>query len=175
MLRNLWINSQRKFSSALSFSSLINIEQKTQLVERLLAAKLRSGLTFTEIAKKCNLTNAYTAQLFLNQAQLKPETAQKLKSIVSGIREEDLLLMQAAPNRHYDPLVTQDPTVYRLQEAILHYGQGMKAIINEEFGDGIMSSIDMRMKIEKRKGSAGEDRVVITLDGKFLSHIEQID
>lgn len=127
MIRNLFFNSHRNFCSAKSsFSNLINIEQKTELIQRLLGAKLRSGLTFTEIAKKCNLTNAYVAQLFFNQAQLKPETALKLKTVVPGIRDEDFLLMQAAPNRRYDPLMTQDATVYRLQEAMLHYGQGIK-------------------------------------------------
>lgn len=50
---------------------------------------------------------------------------------------------------------------------------GIKAIVNEKFGDGIMSAIDMYATVEKVKGSQGEDRVLVTLNGKFLPHVEQ--
>ncbi len=48
----------------------------------------------------------------------------------------------------------------------MHYGEAIKAIMNEELGDGIMSAIDMFATIDKIKGKAGEDRIVITLNGK---------
>lgn len=54
-----------------------------------------------------------------------------------------------------------------------HYGEGIKAIINEKKGDGIMSAIDIFMDVDIIKGKGGEDRVVITMNGKFLPHIEQ--
>ena len=62
--------------------------------------------------------------------------------------------------------------MYRLNEAVMHYGEGVKAIVNEEFGDGIMSAIDMYVRVEKVVGMAGEERVVITFNGKFLPHVE---
>ena len=31
----------------------------------------------------------------------------------------------------------------RMTEAVTHYGESIKAIMNEELGDGIMSAIDM--------------------------------
>ena len=47
--------------------------------------------------------------------------------------------MQLAPMRSFDPAILQEPHIYRLSEAVMHYGEGLKAIINEQFGDGIMS------------------------------------
>ncbi len=47
-------------------------------------------------------------------------------------------------------------------------------MIDEKFGDGIMSAIDMYASVSERRGITGERRVVVTLDGKFLPHIEQV-
>ena len=33
--------------------------------------------------------------------------------------------------------------MHRMTEAVTHYGESIKAIMNEELGDGIMSAIDM--------------------------------
>jgi len=60
------------------------------------------------------VTNVYAAQLFVNQAQLKPTTAEKLKSICPGISDADLKLMQKSPMRSFDPAIMQDPLIYRL-------------------------------------------------------------
>mmetsp|Transcript_6436 Transcript_6436/g.14118 ORF Transcript_6436/g.14118 Transcript_6436/m.14118 type:complete len:176 (+) Transcript_6436:51-578(+) len=148
-------------------------DKKGELVARLLAAKESSGLTFDEIADKLGLTNVYTAQLFYNQAQLKKDTAATLQKVVPGISAADLDAMQRAPMRSFDPNIIQEPLVYRLNEAVMHYGDALKAITNEQFGDGIMSAIDFYMNVDKIKGKQGEDRVVITFNGKFLPHVEQ--
>ena len=98
------------------------------------AAKTASKLTFDEIAKGLGLTNSYVAQLFVGQANLKPATAEKLKKLVPGITAADLELMQEPPMRSFDPALQQDPFVYRLIEAVQHYGRGLKLIANEKFG-----------------------------------------
>lgn len=74
------------------------------------------------------------AQLFVGQANLKPATAEKLKKLVPGISAADLELMQQPPIRSFDPALQQDPFVYRLIEAVQHYGRGLKLIANEKFG-----------------------------------------
>jgi cyanate lyase len=140
---------------------------------RLLEAKEASGLSFGEISSKLGLTNTYTAQLFYNQAQLKTGTAEHLARLIPGISPEDLALMKRAPMRSFDETILQEPLIYRLNEAVNHYGDSLKAIINEEFGDGIMSAIDFYMTVKKVAGMSGEDRVVITFNGKFLPHVEQ--
>jgi len=148
-------------------------DKKEALVERLLDAKHSSGLSFNQIADGLQMTNAYVAQLFMNQAQLKPATATALKKLVPGIADADLLAMQKIPMRSFDPSIMQEPLIYRLVEMMQHYGMGLKHMINEEFGEGIMSAIDLFVEVKKIKGKLGEDRIVLIMNGKFLPHIEQ--
>ncbi|PRW33314.1 cyanate hydratase [Chlorella sorokiniana] len=148
-------------------------DQKVAFVDQLLAAKAASGKSFDDIAAECGWTNAYTAQLFFNQAQLKPGSAGKLKKAVPQLSDEAIAVMQHAPMRGWDPELAQEPHVYRMLEAVHHYGEALKAIINEQFGDGIMSAIDFYCTVDKIKGKHGEDRAVITFNGKFLPHVEQ--
>ncbi|KAL4440026.1 hypothetical protein ABPG75_003027 [Micractinium tetrahymenae] len=148
-------------------------DAKVAFVDQLLEAKAASGKSFDDIAAECGWTNAYTAQLLFNQAQLKPESAGKLKTAVPQISDEALAVMQQAPMRGWDPELHQEPHVYRMLEAVSHYGEALKAIINEKFGDGIMSAIDFYCTVDKVQGKQGENRVVITFNGKFLPHVEQ--
>ena len=144
------------------------------LADRLLSAKEKSGKTFDQIADELGFTNTYTTQLLLGQAQLKPETLPKLKKAVPGISAADLETLQKAPFRGWDPEILKEPNVYRTYEAITHYGNAIKLLINEKFGDGIMSAIDFYMTVGGTVGKMGEKRVVITFNGKFLPFIEQV-
>ena len=110
----------------------------------------------------------------LGQAQLKPETLPKLKKAVPGISAADLETISKAPFRGWDPEILKEPNVYRTYEAITHYGNAIKLLINEKFGDGIMSAIDFYMTVGGTVGKMGEKRVVITFNGKFLPFIEQV-
>lgn len=148
-------------------------QAKKDLVRQLLEIKQTSGKTYTEIAKEVGLTNLYTAQLFQNQAELKEATAPLLQKAVPGLTDDLIARMKVSPLRQFDPQLIQDPLVYRLYEAVMHYGESIKAIGNEEFGDGIMSAIDMFASVEDVEGKQGEKRLVLTLNGKWLPHIEQ--
>ena len=66
-------------------------------------------------------------------------------------------------------MIPQDPVIYRLYEIVGVYGDTIKEIIHEKFGDGIMSAIDFSMDIQKEENPKG-DRVVVTLNGKFLPY-----
>ncbi|XP_024522171.1 cyanate hydratase-like [Selaginella moellendorffii] len=123
---------------------------KRALVEQLLEAKSRSGKTLTMIAAETGLTNAYVGQLFHRQAQLHPEQVSPLRNAVPGLSDELLEKMRAPPLRSYEPTLIQDPTVYR------------------------MSAVGFFCEVNKIRGKEGEDRVQITLNGKFLPHIVQI-
>lgn len=61
----------------------------------------------------------------------------------------------------------------RLTEAVHHNGEAIKGIVNEQLGDGIVSAIDFFCTVKAIKGKNGEDRVVISMNGKFLPFIEQ--
>lgn len=148
-------------------------QDKPLLVKRLLQAKSSSDKTFTQIASLTGLTNAYVAQLFHRQAPLPPSLVEPLRSAVPELSDDLLQAMQVIPYRCHDPNLMQDPTIYRLHEATSQYGESIKAIINEEFGDGIMSAIGFYCTVEKVKGKDGEDRVAIVFNGKYLPHTVQ--
>lgn len=143
-------------------------------VERVLAAKAASGLTYDELSQKLGVTNAYAAQLLLGQARLTPDTAVKLQQAVPEIGEDDLRAMvEDYPLRSFDSDIIKEPHVYRMYEAITHYGLAIKSVINEQCGDGIMSAIDFYCDVGTTTGKHGEKRVVITFNGKYLPFIEQ--
>ncbi len=147
--------------------------EKKDVVVRLLAARTASGKTYDELAEGLGLCNVYVAQLFRRQAQLKKTTEDKLTKLVPGLSEDLLKEMRKCPMRSHDPAVIQEPHIYRMTEVCVHYGESILEIMNEKFGDGIMSAIDFKLTVDKTKGSQGEDRVLMTWNGKFLPHIEQ--
>ncbi|KAK8684643.1 hypothetical protein V6N13_040659 [Hibiscus sabdariffa] len=148
-------------------------QSKANISSRLQIIKQKSGKSYSKIAEETGLTNVYVAQLLKRQAQLKPEAAPKLRAALPDLPEELLHEMMKPPSRSYDPNLIQEPTVYRLNEAVMHFGEGIKEIVNEDFGDGIMSAIDFYCSVDKVKGVDGKDRVVVTFDGKYLPYTEQ--
>jgi cyanate lyase len=102
--------------------------------ERVLAAKALAGKTFDQLAAELGTTNTYAAQLVLGQAQLRPETAKKLRSALPSLEERDVAAMRLVPDRRFDPSILQEPLVYRLHEAVTHYGQAIKMNVNEQCG-----------------------------------------
>ena len=63
----------------------------------------------------------------------------------------------------------EHPTIYRFYEVVQVYGGAIKELIHEQFGDGIMSAISFSVDVQKKRHPSG-DRVVVTLDGKFLPY-----
>jgi len=147
--------------------------EKKDVVAKLLAAKEASGKTYDEIADPLGYCNVYVAQLFQRQAQLKPGAEAEIRKLVPGLTDELIAEMRKCPMRSFDPAVIQEPNIYRMTEVCLHYGIGIKDVMNAIFGDGIMSAIDFKLTVKKVVGDKGEDRMVVTMNGKFLPHIEQ--
>ena len=67
------------------------------------------------------------------------------------------------------PAVPVDPVIYRLYSVVQQCGTTIKALLQEMFGHGIMSAVNFEMDVQKRESPNGK-RVVVTLDGKFLSY-----
>jgi cyanate lyase len=86
-----------------------------------------------------------------------------------GLPAEVSAALQEFPHKSFDKLVPTDPVIYRLYEIVGVYGETIKQIIHEKFGDGIMSAIDFSMHIEKVPDPKG-DRVKVTMNGKFLPY-----
>jgi cyanate lyase len=97
------------------------------------------------------------------------ETAQKTADLL-GLTAAEADLLAAIPYRGSLPTaVPTDPLIYRFYELVSVYGTTWKELIQEEFGDGIMSAIDYDMTLERQPDQKG-DRVKIVMSGKFLSY-----
>lgn len=107
----------------------------------------------------------------LGQHPMTAEEAEKVLTIVGiGHHDEYISLMQEIPCRANPSVLHQnDPTIKRLQEVVDVYGPSIKAITHEICGDGIISAIDCTIDVNKKEDPKG-DRVVITIDGKFLKY-----
>jgi cyanate lyase len=165
---------QPQFFQTKQFKMTSVQDKKSNLIERLCDAKAASGKTYDQLSIILGLTNAFVAQLFTVQAQLSPRAAALLKVAVPGISPNDLATMQKCPVRSFEPALMQDPLVYRLVEAMQMYGLGLSHLVTEKKGDGIISAIDMFVTLDMVKGKAGEDRFALTVNGKFLPHLEQM-
>uniref|UniRef100_A0A0G4H4V6 Cyanate lyase C-terminal domain-containing protein n=1 Tax=Chromera velia CCMP2878 TaxID=1169474 RepID=A0A0G4H4V6_9ALVE len=156
-----------------SVSSLYSRVDKEPILAEIQRRREERGLSIDAVAVELGFTNVYTAQILMLQAPLPERMKETLKGLL-GLDEETLSEMGRIPHRRYDEDVLQEPTIYRVHEALMHYADSIKLLINEKCGDGIMSAIDFNFEIEKIKGSKGEDRVKLVMDGKFLPFTEQV-
>lgn len=132
------------------------------------AARRESGLTWEEIAGKAGLSAVFVTSACLGMNSLKPEAAAAVADAL-GLSEDIALALQEFPNKHWDQVIPTDPVIYRWYEIVGVYGETIKELIHEKFGDGIMSAIDFSMDIEREENPAG-DRVRVTMSGKFLPY-----
>jgi cyanate lyase len=135
---------------------------------KLLEAKKAKGLTFTDLEQAIGRDEVWLAALFYRQASASADEASKLLQIL-GLSEDLLPELTSHPVKGLGPVVPTDPLIYRFYEIMQIYGMPMKDIIQEKFGDGIMSAIDFTLDIEKEEDPKG-DRVKVTMNGKFLPY-----
>lgn len=137
--------------------------------ERVIAAKAESGLSFEEIGKEVGSHEVWVASALLGQNTMSAEQATKAGDLLGLDAETVAALQRDASRGSLGQAVPTDPLIYRFYEIVQVYGTTLKAVIEERFGSGIMSAIDFSMDIDRREDPKG-DRVVITLDGKFLPY-----
>lgn len=142
--------------------------KKIEMTEEILAAKKSSGLSWEEIAEKVSLGSVFVTSACLGMNSLKKEPAEKLCEAL-GLSTEVAEALQVFPTKTWDQTIPTDPLIYRLYEVVGVYGDTLKEVIQEKFGDGIMSAIDFSLDVDKEENPAG-DRVVITMNGKFLPY-----
>jgi cyanate lyase len=138
------------------------------LTTQLLSAKQSQGLSFTDLEKIMGRDEVWIAALFYGQASTTVTEAHQLLTVL-GLPLELTAELTAYPLKGLGPVVPTDPFVYRFYEIMQVYGLPMKAVIQEKFGDGIMSAIDFTLDIEKIEDAKG-DRVQVTMNGKFLPY-----
>ena len=143
--------------------------ERRDVTAEVLAAKRRKGLSFTQIAERTGADRVWLTAALHGQHPLSEEQAVTVTELL-GLPPESAAVLAEIPMRgSFDALPPADPTIYRLYEVLQVYGPALKALIHEDFGDGIMSAITFNVALERRETDAGP-RVRITLDGKFLPY-----
>jgi cyanate lyase len=144
---------------------------RDELTRKILSIKRAKGLSWKTIVAEIGGGSAvYLTAALMGQMKLRPEQAERAASLFE-LGEDEKLMLQEISYRGSPTVVPTDPLIYRFYELVQVYGTTWKELIQEEFGDGIMSAIDFDMAIERQPDPKG-DRVRLTLSGKFLPYKE---
>lgn len=142
---------------------------KLEMTDAILAAKKTKGLTWAKIAAAAGLSEVFTTSACLGENTLGKEEATKVANLL-GVDANVADALSQPPYKGEAALtIPKEPLQYRFQEIIYVYGRTLKELIEEKFGLGIMSAIDFTMSVDKQADPKG-DRVVITMNGKFLPY-----
>ena len=144
--------------------------KRADLTEKLLDIKRENGWTWKYICGEIGGMSPVmiTGGLLGQQKLTKPMAAAAAK--LFGLSKGEQTLLNEVPMRGTaTPMPPTDPLLYRFYELVLVNGPAWKALIEEEFGDGIMSAIDFDMDITRKSDPKG-DRVSLGMTGKFLPY-----
>jgi cyanate lyase len=140
-----------------------------EVTELVVQAKIRTGLTWKQIADAVGQSKEWTTAALLGQMQMTKQQATAAGELLD-LSDEAVCLLQQVPYKGSLPTaVPTDPLIYRLYEIVNVYGTTIKELIHEEFGDGIMSAIDFSMDISREPDPHG-DRVRLSMSGKYLPY-----
>jgi cyanate lyase len=142
--------------------------KRSDLTEKILDIKREQGWSWAHIVSRIGgMSEVLIVGALLGQMKLtKPQC--EAAAALFGISETEKRLLNETPMRGA-PMPPTDPLIYRFYELVMINGPAWKALIEEEFGDGIMSAIDFDMELERLPDPKG-DRVKITMSGKFLPY-----
>jgi cyanate lyase len=144
--------------------------KRADLTEKILDIKREKGWKWKYI---CQQIGGYSEFLIvgalLGQMKLTKPQAAKAAELFGLSKSEQALLNEVPMRGAGVPMPPTDPLIYRFYELVLVNGPAWKALIEEEFGDGIMSAIDFDLQMERVPNPKG-DRVKITMSGKFLPY-----
>jgi cyanate lyase len=144
--------------------------KREDLTEKLLDIKREKGFTWKHICEQIGGMSPVmiTGALLGNHKLTKPQAAAAAK--LFGLSKAEQAMLNEVPNRGAGSVMPPtDPLIYRFYELVLVNGPAWKELIQEEFGDGIMSAIDFDMTMERQPDQKG-DRVKLAMSGKFLSY-----
>ncbi len=141
---------------------------KMEMKEAILLAKYEKGLTWAQIADSAGMSPEYICSACLGMNHLEKPQADAVAAKL-GLSADLSAALQRFPTKTWNATIPTDPLIYRWYEMLNVYGETIKEIINEKFGDGIMSAIDFKMNIDRQPDPNG-DRVLVTISGKFLPY-----
>ncbi|AVJ31123.1 MULTISPECIES: cyanase [Achromobacter] len=142
---------------------------RAEVTELVVTRKLEKKLSWGAIAEAVGQSKEWTTAALLGQMTMTEEQALAAARVLD-LPADAVVQLQVVPYKGSLPTtVPTDPLIYRFYELINVYGTTFKALINEEFGDGIMSAIDFKMDLSREADPKG-DRVQIVMSGKFLPY-----
>lgn len=144
----------------------MNRQTVTDLV---LEATRAQGLSFADLAETTGADRVWLTAALLGQHPLGAEQATQIAAVLNLPAEAADALQEIPLRGSLDAVPPTDPTIYHLQEIVQVYGTTIKALIHEDFGDGIMSAINFNMGIDRVEHPDGA-RIRITLEGKYLPY-----
>jgi cyanate lyase len=141
---------------------------RADLTEKILDIKREKGWTWKHVCEQIGgLSPMLITGALLGQMKLPKPLAAKAAELF-GLGAAEQAMLNEVPYRGAQMPPT-DPLIYRFYELVMVNGPAWKALIEEEFGDGIMSAIDFDLEMERLPDPRG-DRVKITMSGKFLPY-----
>ena len=143
---------------------------RADLTEKILDIKRKKEWSWKYIHEKIGGTSPVllVGALLGHMKLTKPQAANAAE--LFGLSKAEAAMLNEVPMRGAGvPMPPTDPLIYRFYELVMVNGPAWKALIEEEFGDGIMSAIDFDMAMERVANPKG-DRVKITMSGKFLPY-----
>ena len=144
---------------------------RAELTEKIVSHKMMTGFKWEEVGKAIGQSKEWTCAAMMGQLSLSKEQAEAAGNAMGiNFSPDEIALLMSVPYRgSLETTVPTDPLIYRFYEITMVYGTTFKSLIEEEFGDGIMSAIDYDMSVERIPDPKG-DRVQITMSGKFLPY-----
>lgn len=142
--------------------------KKEDVVEAIVLAKNSKNLTWQQIADELGMGTVWVTSACLGMNSMPKAVAEKVCQLLD-LPATSIPAMVDYPTKKWQKDVPQDPFIYRLYEVVGVYGDTLKAVVQEKFGDGIMSAIDFEMHVDKKQDPKG-DRVILTMNGKFLPY-----
>ena len=147
-----------------------DVVSRNDVTELIVFNRIQMNVTWSKLASSVNKSKEWTTSALLGQHSLSRDEAEKVGTLLN-LPQVAVKLLQTVPYKGSLPTqVPTDPLIYRFYELVNVYGTTFKELIHEEFGDGIMSAIDFNMDLQKTKGELDEDRVTITMSGKYLPY-----
>ncbi|MET4128544.1 cyanate lyase [Roseovarius sp. MBR-79] len=141
---------------------------KEDVTTLILIARKKTGMKWEEIAAAIGMSPVWTHSACMGMNTMPKAKAEALVALLD-LPQEAVSVLEEYPTKVWEQAVPTDPCIYRLYEIVGVYGPTMKALIQEEFGDGIMSAIDFDMQITRVANPKG-DRVKVEMSGKFLGY-----
>jgi cyanate lyase len=142
--------------------------KRKELTEKILDIKREKDWTWKHVTEEIGgMSPVLVVGALLGQMKLPKPLAAKAAALF-GLSDAEGRMLNEVPMRGM-PMPPTDPLLYRFYEMVMVNGPAWKALIEEEFGDGIMSAIDFDVKLDRLANAKG-DRVQLTMSGKFLPY-----